>query len=727
MGKTTATIVLGVFGFASLASVGVAAGSTPLQEPRPVKDGSVSATAEATLIEVPVHVTGRNGAPLRGLGKDDFELFDDGDKVPISEVERVDLEDFSKGLTPRELPLPPAARRHFFLLFDISFSSPVKMALARDAARDFVLNGMKSGDFAGVATYDVERGMKLVLSFTPDRDQVAAAVETLGLPSLTQPTADPLALTVYDAFGSGGAISSTTQVGTNEMAEQLRAMVTASRRSFDSYQRGRVAASIRAMEDLARTLNTVRGRKDIIYLSEGFDSRLLVGQTGAGAGLAEGDQSVSGEIWKIDSDSRFGNTDLKIKLGNMLSLFRRSDCVIHAVDISGLRERAADPQAVVPGDSGPADREGGHGRGQDSLFMLAHETGGEVLKNTNDLSGQLERIQQQTSVVYLLVFAPPKLREPGRYHELKVKVKAPGATISARAGYYEPRPFSKLSPMERRLATAQMLAYGLPRTEVAAHVLAAPFRVAGRDRAEVPVIVEIMGRPFLKDQVGDVAHLELYAYVTDSQLRVRDFFSQTMTLELGKLRGALESGGLKYYGTLALPPGSFWLKVLVRNADTGRTGLQVVPVTVPDTGRPEPFVLTPFFHEAPGRWVMVKGAVRTGSQPYPFVSSGSPYFPAAAPTLETGKDSLVSLVMYNVPEGSPVELEARLKGLDGKDAGEARLVRRGNDEAGPGGSRRLLCSFRPEGVPRGFYSLLVTLRNTANGTEGQSAIPIEIR
>lgn len=690
-----------------------------------------SATAEVTLVEVPVHVTDSNGRPVRGLTRDDFELSDDGERVELTSVEAVDLEDFAKDPNaPRDIPLPPAARRSFFLLFDLSFSSPSKMVTARSAAKQFVLEGMKNGDFVGVATYDVERGMKLVLSFTADRDQAAHAVETLGLPSLTQPTADPLALTIFNSNGSSGSTAGETQsrLGDSEAAEVLQAISALSRKSFDSYQRGRIVASIKAMEDLARSLNSVRGRKHIIYFSEGFDSQLLVGSSGgAASSVVQGDQVAHGEIWKIDNDSRFGSTDLKVKLQDMLTIFNRADCVIHAVDVSGLVDRTSDVRAGAPGDTGPAAREGGRGRGQESLFLLAHETGGEVMKNSNDVAGQLESLERQTSLVYLLVFAPRKMGEPGRFHGLKVKVRSPGTRISARSGYYEPRPYSKLSPMERRLSTAQMLAYGLPRNEIPSRVLAAPIRVPGRTRAEVPVIVEIPGRALLAGHTGENLHLELYAYATDTQLRVRDFFSQNLTLELPKLRASLDASGIKYYGTVALPPGTFWMKVLVRNADTGRTGLSIVPVTVPEPGGVEPFVLAPLFHEAPGRWIMVKGAPRAGAPSYPFVAAGESFIPSAAPSVEGGQSARVSLFAYNVKGGTNLELEGRLRGLDGKDAGDVHLVRAGKDETGPGGALRLLCSFRPDGLAKGLYSLLVTVRDRESGTEAQSGIPVEVR
>lgn len=692
-----------------------------------------TSSAEVTLVEVPVHVLGRDGFPVRDLKKEDFEVFDDGDRVELQEVERIDLEDFVSGpkgpQDPPERPLPPAARRYFFMLFDMTFSSPVKMARAREAARHFVLNGMKNGDVAGVGTNDVSKGLKLVLSFTSDRDQLLKALDSLAMPGHTNAMADPLALILDlgQAAGPSGRNAETGQIGDAETADSVSAIAALSRKSFDSYQQGRITSTMKSFQDLARSMNSVRGRKHILYFSEGFDSRLLVGQQAPGSGIIEGDQAINGEIWKIDNDTRFGNTGLQRQFDAMMEFFKQTDCTIYSVDISGLTERAADMRANRPGDTSPQDVEGGRGRGQESLFLLAHGTGGEILKNSNDIASQLEKLQQQTAVTYLLVFAPTKLTKPGAYHSLKVKVRG-NARVSSRTGYFEPRPFSKLTTMERRLATAQLIAWGLPRTDIVARVLATPFRQKGKETAEVPVIIEVPGARLLTNHLGDKLTVEFYAYVTDAQTRVRDFLTQNVNLDLTKLRGSLESGGLKFYGTLDLAPGSYWLKVLVRNAETGRTGLQIVPITVPDKDRPEPFVLPPLFHEAPGRWIMVKDTKRKGSEgAYPFVAQGSSYVPAALPAVQRDADTRVSFVLYNVPEGAPVDLEGRIKGSNGKDFGPAKLVRSGNDETGPLGSRRVLCSFRAEGLEKGLYSLLVTGRNRQTGFEGQSAIPIEVQ
>jgi VWFA-related protein len=703
----------------------VSVSADPQTSPTPP---AFTGSTEVTLVEVPVHVVGKDGLPIRGLKKDDFELTDDGKRVEIREVESIDLEDFAKDPNaPREMALPPAARRHFMLLFDFSFSQPVNLARARTAAKDFIQKGMKNGDFGAVATFDVERGLKLVLSFTADHEQLAYAVETLGLPSLTQPMADPLALTAFSSSSTrsitdAGRVAS---LGDAEMAEIIEAIARNAQKSLDAYQRGRVSRMVDTMGDLARTLNSVQGRKHIIYFSEGFDSKLLIGDSANY--FADGDKIASGETWRINNEDRFGYSALQGRFQDVFKLFNRSDCVIHAVDVAGLRKTGGDSRAQSSGDGTSASLTGSRGRGDESLYMMAHETGGELYKDSNDLPSQLDKLQKQTSVIYLLVFQPTKLKEPGRFHILKVKANAPGAHVSARAGYYEPRPFSTLSPMEKRLATAQLIAYGLPKTDLPARVLATPFRVGKENRAVVPVIVEIPGDRLLADAAGSKLDLEIYAYATDAQLRVKDFISQRFGFDLGLLKKTLTDGGVKYYGTLFLPPGSFWLKVLVRNLETGRTGLQIVPITVPEYDKQDLYVLPPLFQESPGQWVMVKGAARAlpGGGDYPFVFEGQSFIPSAGPRLSKDARTKVCLFAYEPSGKGPLEVEGHVKGSDGRDRGDGKLrLVKAQPEAG---MQRMLYSFDVADLDPGSYSLVVTVKDPANGREGQSALGFQVR
>ncbi len=692
----------------------------------PSRKGSVEASADVTLVEVPVYVIGKDGRPVRGLTKESFELLDDGKAARGWDLDVIDLSDFGRQTVTPDVPLPPAARRHFMFLFDLTFSRPLDIARARSAAREFVKAGMKNGDLGAVATVDVERGLKLVLSFTPDRDQLDAALATLGLPSLTSPAADPLTLTIYNPTLANPSVSErgTLRSSANaEFADTLSAFKQMEEKMHDTYVQGRIRSLATSMETLARTLNSVHGRKNVIFFSEGFDTKLLSGVMGPEAGRETGDNLVFGEYWKVESEDRYGRNEVRRHLDEMQEVFRRTDCVLHAVDVSGLRAVGAGVEADSQFDAEPASRLGSHGRGRDSLYFLSEGTGGELFDNSNDISQHLERLQQETSLIYLLTYSPAELKEPGRYHSLKVKVKSPGAHASYRAGYFEPRPYTKLSPVERRLLAAQQIAYGLPRADIPARVLATPILPPSGDSAEVPVIVEIPGAPLLKSATTRTLNLEIYAYATDQKLRIKDFITQAVTLDLDRIGPQLAATGIKFYGTLRLPPGTFWLRVLLRNADTGLNGLVIDPVTIPAKESKGLFVLAPLFHETPGKWVMLKAVPRPSAPPpgpYPFVSQGESFIPAAEPLLDPSGEATVSVFVYNAPAADELEVTGEIRGKAGARVAEAKLTTVATSRNGKSGPLNLLCTFRPGRLEKGGYTLWVGVRDRASGAEGET-------
>ena len=140
-------------------------------------DTTVREEASATLIEVPVNVVDKNGHSVENLTADDFEVYDDGKKQAVTGFEVIDERTAMTMPRPEESPVNPAARRHFLILFDLSFGSPRAIVNARRAARDFVVTRMKDLDLAAVATFSVESGMRLLVTFTEDRTQLAAAIE----------------------------------------------------------------------------------------------------------------------------------------------------------------------------------------------------------------------------------------------------------------------------------------------------------------------------------------------------------------------------------------------------------------------------------------------------------------------------------------------------------------------------------------------------------------------
>ncbi len=681
----------------------------PAQAPDPVNE-----SAEAVLVEVPVRVADRHGNPIRGLEAKDFEVYDDGKKQEILALDAIDLA--RKGMEPGEpAPLNPAARRHFLILFDLSFARPRSILTAQRAAREFVVNGVSDSDFVAVATYTVEHGLNLLVTFSSDRVQVSHAIETMGLIQTEQLSKDPLAF----AFDIARSQPMSKGLGGREgnaaaISETIRTMLSISRARADTYARSRVRRLTESLQQLASVLDSVSGRKDIIYLSEGFESRLV---TGSRETEEEREWLISGEEWKVDGEKRFGNPTLKQDLRLVGELFRRSDCVMHAIDIAGLR---LDPE-VSSVDAMPAEN---------ALYELAEPTGGEVLRNSNDLKPHFRRLLANTSLVYVLAFRPERTGQEARYHKLKVKVKVSGARVLARAGYYERPAFRTLSPLERSLLAADVIANDAPVTQIRARLRASPLPDP-RGPARVPILIEAEGEELLARNPGQQLPVEIYLYAHDEQGHLRDFLTQVVRVDLSVHRERILKGGLRYYGELSLPPGTYRLRALVRNGLTGRMGLATESVRVPDFSERQPYLAPPLFLEASATGLFVRGKVGEAGRSSDSAAWALPgrLVPAALPEVHAGSPAPVSVVAYYFPEaqGTDLKIGAQVLSEEGRPLSDGLIRVVGREPADPDGRQELVVAFTPERLSPGRYSLRLFLQDSSTGRGGHASAPFLVR
>ncbi|HXG59442.1 MAG TPA: VWA domain-containing protein [Thermoanaerobaculia bacterium] len=642
----------------------------------------VRETINVSVVEVPVTVVDRDGAPLRGLTKEQFEIVDDGQKRVVEGFEQIDFA--SRESISAISPLNPAGRRSFLLLFDLSFSSPIAIKRAQNAARDFVKRMVHRHDLLAIATVDVDLGFRLVTSFTTDRALISAAIDDpkkfRGMDPLQIAGNLPVAPPPAVAFaGTGERASAAVEAAADVMRNAGR--------QEDLYSRRKIDRQIGLLTSLAKVLRSVSGLKHVIFLSEGFNPKLIQGRE-AGASPEQFQESFAiehGEIWKVDSDERYGSSTSLSILDAMAQMFRRSDVVLHAVDIRGLR---------VDNDV----RSGAGRKSNEGLFLLANATGGEVFRNSNDLSGEFRRLMARQQVVYLLSFRAPT-SEPGRFHRLRVRlVGVPGARVTHRAGYWEA---GGESEVERSLSNAEIVLNDIPQSGVRMASLATAF--PGREgAAHVPVILEIDGSDLLRAASGGVSTLELFVYAFDEEGLVRDATFQRVRLEIEKVRETLLRRGLKYYGTLALPPGRYAIRSLLRVLESDVKGYVRTDLTVPEEG--EVAVSRPLFLDSADGWLMVKGRSEGA---YPFFIDAEPFIPSAAVTLRSGEPRRFAVFVTNA-EADETEWET---------TPAARLLRQVRSESG---SKFL---FEIEGSAAA-KTVEVTLRRKGSSDERRSSLPL---
>jgi VWFA-related protein len=685
-----------------------------------------SESTDIVAVEVPVQVV-RDGKPVRGLNRDDFEIYEGRQKQAVTGFEVVDLAAIPanvRGAAPQAPRLPMTARRKFVLMFDMGFSSLPAMTKARQAARELLDGTFHPTDLVAVAALFPSKGPQLLVGFTSDRKLVEDAIDHLDPVQMrsgggVQVAADPLMLGGGDGGDhelrghaaeavdqasdrNGQNLGSGLSDGINPIATPLeRSERTASQRDMEQFTK--------ALTLFANTLASVHGRKYVVLLSEGFDSTVATGVSDVDEVEEMDTHSIRGDVWNIDSDKRYGNTRAGSMMEKMLDALRRADCVVQAVDIGGVRA----------GDNVKAIKS----RGRDSLFMMANSTGGEFYPNFNNLGAAMEKVLDRTSVTYVLTFQPDVKRD-GQYHKLRVELKNPqGARVVYRPGYYAPKPYAQQTAMEKVLGASGQVAAGREGGPVGVSLLAAPFQQEGA-KAYVPVLVEIDGPSLVGATQGNVLPAEIFVYAFDAQGAVHDYFSERLGLDLAKVGPAVRQAGVKLFGHLDLPPGSYSVRALVRNGLTGAAGLKVASLEVPAFAQAGPVLLPPFFPETPGRWLIVRESKsRQGKAEYPFMAGDKPYIPASKPALEPEREAAMAVVGYHLAAG-PLTAQAVVMTAEGKEAGEGKVALL-NRETTAGGPDRLTATFRPPHLQPGEYELLLTVTD-AKGASQTSVTPFVV-
>ncbi len=687
--------------------------------------GSESLAAETervsvVSVEVPVQVT-LSGNPLRGLTRGQFVILSGGKEQEITSFREIDVALLQTEDPGRLDPhVPMAGRRHFLIVFDLALSSAGSIARARKHVLDWFGDSLHSTDLVAVATYSGTRGPQLLLNFTSDRNQAMLAIANLGMPVAAVGGSDPLGLAIgrsegdtFDsAYTQGRLDGSYLSFDDDNVGNALRDIYDGSYEPLANQGRRQPIRRLGSQFGaLARLLNSVKGRKHVVFLSEGFDASLVFAEDDAESVELMNTAVESGEIWRVDSAKRFGSGPTRTILLDMLEEFRKADCVIQAVDLKGLGLDAG--ERVLPSSS-------------DGLFLLANETGGEVYRSFSNLGKALDSVLSHTSVTYLLSFSPKSTDGDGKFHRLKVKLKdAPKkARVTHRPGYFGSGSRGAVTAEQRRLVVGERILEGREGGEIATSLLAAPYRFA-EGTSVVPILMEIDGADLMASTGPRVA-AEIYVYAFDIRGGLADFLTQTVNLDLSR-PGAALGRGLKFYGELELVPGEYSLRALVVQRGGTRSGLNVVSLVVPAFDETEPVLLPPMFPEPRGRWLLAREArlAGGGATPFPFTLRDAPYMPAARPTVERQSSTVVYLPAYDLADG-PLALVGDLYGVAGSRAGSMvlDLVERVSGEQGRPDT--LVVVLRTGDLGVGEYTLVMTLFEETTGRRAKTSTPLTL-
>ena len=525
------------------------------------------------LVTVDVLVHDRQGMPVEGLRTEDFTIREDGARQKVTAFEAIALPQSSSLELPRRqrvstnVQRPDAAARWFFIVFDDVNITQYATPRARATLTQFVERALRPGDhlmivssggssWTGELPADREALEQFVqklqgarrLESTPDRiwDHEAMAI-TLK----TDPQAQAQVARRYfenDIIPEAGAAPSDPTLRRELDVSPGIALIQAKARQTYREAQGRIEVSLGTLDRISAALASARGRKSLLFFSEGFIA----------------DTTLPG-------------------FRTLVQTARNANVAVHFVDVRspegqlgqvGLPGGAADTARAVE-DRDATTALALASRDADGTRAVATDTGGSTITGT-DLVGGLTRVANQGRAYYLLGYSSTNTRRDGKFRKIEVAVNRPGVEVRARGGYYaptdnEPKPSGdKLDPAVRAALDSPLGASGIP-LRFASYVFG-----AGSDgKVQTLLLAEVDPTPMnLRPRDGRYKAV-LESYVLVGHRETGELQRDERLVELEMPAPAFEQvgrTGLPIRRELALRPGHYFATIALRDRATGLVG-----------------------------------------------------------------------------------------------------------------------------------------------------------
>jgi len=661
----------------------VLAQGQPAQTPAGREQPAVTFKLEVNYVEVDAIVTDAQGHLVRNLTKDDFQVLEDGKPQPISVFSLVDIpiERAERPLykaTPVEPDVQSNAKpfdgRVYVLVLDDLHTEPLHSAQVRKAARQFVERYIGANDMTAV----LETGgrAEAAQDFTSNRTLLVDAIDKF----MGQKTRSATMNKIDQYF---------LQRDTPNAGDKIT--------DPDDFERGyKAQSSLDVLKNLSDWMAGIRGRrKAVVYFSEGIDYDI-----------------------RNPFDNPYASTVLRATQ-DVIAAATRANVNIYAVDPRGLTnlgDQMIEVQALPDDNSITASTFVDELRlSQDSLRVLADETGGFASVSSNDFARAFSRIVQENSTYYVLGYYPTNEKRNGKFRKLEVRVTHPGYTVKARKGYVAPKGKPE-KPAAGDKATSEALRDALnsplPISGLTLSAFAAPFKGA-EPNASVLVTVEVPGTDFAFARRGGrfVDDLEMSMQAIDETGKIRGGDHNAVKLDLRpETHAFVLQHGVRFLSRVSIPPGRYQLRIAAHEQNASRVGSVLYDLVVPD------------FSDAP---LMMSGLVITSAAaartPTPKADAEIAKILPAPPTTDrtfaAGDELALFTEVYDNKPQTPhgVDITTSVLADDGHVVYKTEDERQSSELGGARGGYGYTAAVPLKDVAPGIYVLRVEARSRLGG------------
>ncbi len=524
-------------------------------------DATPTFTASATLVIETVGVKDKDGKPVEGLTAKDFTVTEDGvpQEIKFFEYQKLpetlntsptqfatrDMDNIQilnklphQQITP-ETPgkLLYQNRRLLAMYFDMTAMPPPDQMRALAAAEKFVKTNMQAADMMAIMEYE-GGAVSVRLNFTDDRAKILTILETMIVgegQGLDENAADASASDTGAAFGQDDS-------------------------EFNIFNTDR---QLSALQTAAKMLGSLNEKKSLIYFASGL---------------------------------RLNGLDNQAQLHATINAAIRSGVSFWPIDARGLTASAplGDATRGSPGGvamySGQAAMSnlGNFQRSQDTLYSIAADTGGKALLDSNDLGKGIIDAEKATGSYYIIGYYASNDKPDGKFRRIKISIAGQTA-LDYRQGYFANKVFAKFTTADKERQLEEALMLGDPVTELTIAMEVDYFQL---NRAEyfIPVAVKIPGSELALAKKGGAEHtlLDFIGEVKDEYGTTIQNIRDRIDAKLSDSTAAeLAKRPLSYATGFTLLPGTYKIKILARDSETGHIGTYETKFLVPNLNKEE--------------------------------------------------------------------------------------------------------------------------------------------
>jgi hypothetical protein len=195
-----------------------------------------------------------------------------------------------------------------------------------------------------------------------------------------------------------------------------------------------------ALAAICEGLRSIPGKKTVVVFSQGFVApQVLDWQVQSTIDIAN---RANVSIYIIDSSGLTGGTP-------------QSGALVPSSPLAGISAATSQESRIRAGAGESVfdiTRQEGTNRQQDLLYRISGDTGGQFIKNTNDIAAGLDRIDDEVRSRYTLTYRSTDSNFDGAFRKVKIDVSKPDLNVTARSGYYAipPTQVIPFSPDERK-------------------------------------------------------------------------------------------------------------------------------------------------------------------------------------------------------------------------------------------------------------------------------------